>query len=136
MSAEQRGFLDTSVLLYLLSFGAQKTVLAKKLLLTGPVVSVQVLSEFTSVARRKSNFSWEEIDEVLGAVQSICRVEPLTLDTYRAARRFAERYQVEWYDALIVASAVLADCRTLCAEDFQRGKVFDRTLKVVNPFLS
>ncbi len=47
----------------------------------------------------------------------------------------AERYQLAWYDALIAASAMLADCTTLYSEDFQHGLVIEKKLKVVNPFV-
>ncbi len=63
-------------------------------------------------------------------------MEPLTVETYREARRLAERYQLSWYDALIVASAMLADCMKLYSEDFQHGQLIDKKLKVVDPFSS
>jgi predicted nucleic acid-binding protein len=46
-------FLDTNVLLYLLSKDAAKADRAEALLATGGIVSVQVLNEFASVATRK-----------------------------------------------------------------------------------
>jgi len=50
-------FLDTNVLLYLLSGDAAKADRAEKLIAAGGVVSVQVLNEFTSVASRKLGMS-------------------------------------------------------------------------------
>jgi predicted nucleic acid-binding protein len=58
----------------------------------------------------------------------------LTLDTYDCARRYAERYRMRWYDAMIAASASLAGCTKLYSEDFQHGQAIDRKLEVVNPF--
>ena len=127
-------FLDTNVVVYLLSGDAAKADRAEALIDSKAVVSVQVLSEFTSVARRKSRLEWTEIDEILGTLRAACRVESLTLDTYDRARQLAERYALSWYDALIAASALLADCTILYSEDFQHGLVLDRKLKVVNPF--
>lgn len=134
MTRANSAFLDTNVVVYLLSGDAAKADRAEALIDSKAVVSVQVLSEFTSVARRKSKLKWTEIDEILGTLRAVCRVEPLTLDTYDRARQLAERYALSWYDALIAASALLADCTILYSEDFQHGLVFDRKLKVVNPF--
>jgi len=42
-------------------------------------------------------------------------------------------YRISWYDALIVAAAVQADCAVLYSEDFQDGQDFGQT-RVKNPF--
>ncbi len=126
-------FFDTSVLLYLLSAETKKADRAEQLLAAGGVVSVQVLSEFTSVARRKLDMSWEEISETLGAIRELCRVEPLTTQIFDSAFQLARRYELSWYDAMIVAAAQAAECRTLYTEDMHSGLTVDR-LKLVNPF--
>ena len=56
-------FLDTNVLLYLLSRDAAKADRAEALVVAGGVISVQVLNEFASVASRKLEMSWAEIRE-------------------------------------------------------------------------
>jgi predicted nucleic acid-binding protein len=128
-------FLDTNVLLYLLSSHTKKADRAEALLASSAVVSVQVLSEFTAVARRKLELAWEEIDEVLGIVRDVCKVEPVTTETHDLARVLAGRYRLSWYDATIAASATEAGCATLCSEGFQHGFVIGRKLKVINPFV-
>ena len=44
-----------------------------------------------------------------------------------------DRWQISWWDALSVASALAQDCRTLLTEDLQAGLQIDN-LRVVNPF--
>jgi predicted nucleic acid-binding protein len=65
------------------------------------------------------------------------QTEVLSLDepTIDRAATVAIRYQLSHWDALIVASALLAGCATLYSEDLQHGQVFDEQLTVVNPFL-
>ncbi len=135
MSAQRRTFVDTNVLMYLLSADSHKADRAEKLIASNTIVSVQVLSAFTSVARRKLKLNWKEIDEILATIREVCSVEPLTVDTYDRARTLAERYRLAWYDALIAASALLAGCAALYSEDFQHGFAIDKKLKVVNPFV-
>jgi predicted nucleic acid-binding protein len=52
---------DTSVLLYTLSDDVMKCGIVRRLLADGGCISVQVLNEFVSVARRKLNMDWDEI---------------------------------------------------------------------------
>lgn len=134
MSGRRLQFLDTNVLLYLLSADSAKADRAEKLMTSNTIVSVQVLSEFTAVARRKLGLNWSEIDEILATICEVCSVEPLTLDTYDRARMLAERYRLPWYDAMIAASAMLAGCTALYSEDFH-GFAIDKKLKVFNPFI-
>lgn len=132
MSAEI--FLDTNVLIYLLSADTTKADRAESIVRDGAIISVQVLNEFTAVAHRKWKLNWQEIDEVLHAVQASCAVEPLTVDGHTQGRRLAERYGFAVYDAMIVSSALDAGCTTLYAEDMQDGMRVWNRLILRNPF--
>ncbi|MDO9092190.1 MAG: PIN domain-containing protein [Rubrivivax sp.] len=127
-------FFDTNVLLYLLSADAAKADRAEELLAGGGTVSVQVLNEFASVASRKLHMPWDEIREVLAQVRVVCVVEPMGLETHDAALRVAQRYGLSIYDALIVAAALLAGCKTLQSEDMQDGQLIEGKLTIRNPF--
>ncbi|HSM23014.1 MAG TPA: PIN domain-containing protein [Rubrivivax sp.] len=127
-------FFDTNVLLYLVSADARKADVAEALLANGGHVSVQVLNEFASVARRKAGLSWSEIGELLDHVRQVCTVHPLTVDVHDVARGLAERYRLAFYDALIVASAVKAGCAVLLSEDLQGGQRFAGGVRVRDPF--
>lgn len=128
-------FVDTNVLLYLLSADDAKADRAEALVGGGALISVQVLNELTNVARRKLAMSWEEIDELAQAIRASCPVEPLTVETHDTGRRLAQRYGLSIYDAMIAASALLGNCRSLFSEDMHHGLVIDRRLRVCNPFL-
>jgi predicted nucleic acid-binding protein len=52
-------FLDTCILLYALAQKDRREAVARKLLAEGGKISVQVLNEFASVARRKFRLSLE-----------------------------------------------------------------------------
>jgi predicted nucleic acid-binding protein len=93
-----------------------------------------VLNEFASVASRKFKMSWVEIQDVLAQVRVACSVEPVTMATHDRALALVKRHQLSWYDALIVASALIAECDTLYSEDIQDGKVIERRLTIRNPF--
>jgi len=132
MSGADR-FLDTNVLLYLLSADAAKADRAEAALAEGGVVSVQVLNEFASVASRKLGMSIAETREALAVVRALCRTVPLTEATHDKGLEIAERYGLAVYDAMIVAAALLAGCDTLYSEDLQDGQWLDGRLTVRNP---
>jgi len=127
-------FLDTNVLLYLLSEDAEKADRVEEMLLHPNVISVQVLNEFAAVARRKLALSFEEVREVLDTIRAACGVEPLTVETHDRGLEVAERLGLSIYDAMIVASALKAGCKTLYSEDLQHQQLISRQLRVVNPF--
>ena len=134
MSAADR-FFDTNVLLYLLSADPAKADRAEAALSGGGVVSVQVLNEFASVTSRKLNMPVAETRESLGVIRAVCKVVPVTEETHDKGLEIVERYGLAVYDAMIVASALLAGCGTLLSEDMQDGQMLDGRLTVSNPFL-
>jgi predicted nucleic acid-binding protein len=132
--SDAEAFFDTSVLLYLLSAETGKADRAEELLEQSGVISVQVLNEFTVVGTRKLGLSFAEVREVLGTIRTVCDTQPLTVEHHDKATEIAERYGFSFYDSVIVASALLAGCRTLYSEDLQHRQVIDKRLTVINPF--
>jgi predicted nucleic acid-binding protein len=127
-------FFDTSVLLYLLSSDAAKSDRVETLLADRGTTSVQVLNEFAAVAIRKLKMPLPEVREVLDTIRAVCEVEPVTIETHDRALAIVERYGFSLYDSLLIAAALITDCRVLYSEDLQHGQLIDRRLRVVNPF--
>jgi len=130
-----KAFFDTNVLVYVVGQKDERTATAEVLVANGGVVSVQVLNELASVSRRKLEMSWEEISDALAAIRVLCPSPvPLTIDTHDTGVRIAAKYGFQFYDALIAAAALEAECTTLYSEDFQDGQVIEGRLTVRNPF--
>jgi predicted nucleic acid-binding protein len=129
-----RAFLDSNVVIYAFSDDPRNAA-AEALLGKGCEISVQVLNEFVNVARRKLGFSWAEITDAVEAITTLCRtVHPLGLATHRTAVHLAAQYGFAFYDALIIAVALQADCTVLHSEDLQHGLVVEGRLRIENPF--
>jgi len=126
-------FLDSNVVLYLLSADARKADKAEALLAQQPCISVQVLNEVTSVCRRKLGMPWPEVQDLLLAVKASCMVLPLTVDTHAQAVSIAQQHQLSFYDAHIVAAAIQSGASTLMSEDMHEGLVVG-PIKIQNPF--
>jgi predicted nucleic acid-binding protein len=130
-----RAFFDTNVLIYALAKGDPRSMRAEELLAAGGVLSVQILNEFVSVARRKILMSWSEVMEALGVIRVLCSTPlPLTVDTHEAALKIAEKHGYGIYDALVVATALEAGCETLYSEDLQDGQTINGQVTIRNPF--
>ena len=62
-------FIDTNVLIYAQGTGA-KGETARRVVLAGGVISVQVLNEFAAVLRRKLRLDWEVVADALADVRA------------------------------------------------------------------
>lgn len=130
-----KAFLDSNVLLYLLSVDSAKADRAEAIVHSGGTINIQVLNEVTNVARKKCRLSWAELDDFHSLIRSLCPVEPLTLEVHDHGRALAQRYSLSVYDAMIVAAALVAGCDTLYSEDMQHGLQVEASLRIVNPFV-
>ena len=126
-------FLDSNVLLYLLSADAGKADTAEALLAQAPTISVQVLNEITSVCLRKLKMPWPEIIDLLQAVKATCHVVPLTVETHAQAVRVAQQHHLSFSDAHIMAAAMASGAHTLMSEDMHAG-LSVLGVRIQNPF--
>src|ERR1700690_608747 len=96
-------------------------------------VSFQVLGEFYVNAVRKQPAAREE---ARAEVRDLLVWNPVVTDAALLERgwKLQDRYQLSYWDALIVAAARTALCRYLLTEDLQAGQELDG-IEVVNPFL-
>lgn len=127
-------FVDSNVLLYLLSGEAARADAAERVVARSPRLSVQVLNEVVQVALRKFGMPMAEVRAFSRSLRRVCEVAPLSVAMHERALGLVERSKLPWYDALIVSAALECGCRTLWSEDFQDGQVFGGSLTVRNPF--
>ena len=95
-------------------------------------ISFQVLEEFYAKVTRK----WPDVrQDARSEVRDLLAWRPVAVDgvIIEHAWKIQDRYQLSFWDALIVAAAKSASCRYLLTEDFQVGQDLDGLL-VVNPF--
>ncbi len=99
-------------------------------------LSFQVLLEFYAVTTRKLRVGLTP-EEARLDIRDLLSWKPILTDAQiiEEAWRLQDRFQLVWWDSLIVAAAKSSDCRYLLSEDFQEGMELGG-LKVVNPFLN
>lgn len=129
-----RRFFDTNILVYAF-LDIDKRDMALSLLAEGGVISVQVINEFTNAARKKRGRTWSEIAAAIAVIRAhFDNIALVTLDTHQAALDLASQHGLNFYDALIIATAIEADCDILFSEDMQHDRSFGKLI-IRNPFL-
>lgn len=129
-----KAFIDTNVVIYALGPNSAKTSRAAALLADSPTISTQVLSETANVALKKLALPLSETDKLLAMLEAVCQVEIVTPSTMYLALDIAERYGFSWYDSLIIATALKAECTLLYSEDLHHSQVIEGKLAIINPF--
>jgi predicted nucleic acid-binding protein len=124
-----RFFLDTNIFVY--SFDAsspKKATESRKLIRTaiatgGGVVSYQVVQEFFNVALRRFSKPMSSVDaeQYLSTTFRPLLSVHSSQALYGDALRIGARFQLPWYDSLIVASAIEGQCGVLYSEE-EQGK--------------
>jgi predicted nucleic acid-binding protein len=100
----------------------------------GGRLSVQVLQEFYVTVTRKLDPGLS-VDEAREDVRDLAAWRPLRIEEaiLDSAWRFEDRFELSFWDSLIVAAAHAAACETLLTEDLQHDLVIDG-LRVADPF--
>jgi len=130
-----RAFFDTNVLVYALAKNDARKPGAQELVSAGGMISVQILNEFTSVARKKLSLTWAEVKEAIEAFLVLCPDPlPITVELHETAREIAETHRYGIYDGLVIAAALEAGCPILYSEDLQDGQRIGGQLTIRNPF--
>jgi predicted nucleic acid-binding protein len=123
-----RVFVDTTVFVYARESGdPAKQASAREWLellwrgLRGRT-SIQVLNEYYAVITQQARFEVSR-DEAWSDVSELLEWKPQEVDREIFTRAFEiqSRYQLNWWDCLIVASAQAQDCILLLTEDLQDG---------------
>src|SRR5277367_3065312 len=125
-------FLDTNVFVYTFDLqDARKSKQAENLiadaLRTGlGVISYQVAQEFVAVARKqfKTAMNDHQIERYWHATLKPLLAVNSSPGLFNRALDLVRRDQLSWYDSLIVAAAIQADCKILYSEDMQHGRRF------------
>jgi len=134
-------FVDTNVLVYAHDLDAgEKCETARSLLRElwssrSGVISTQVLQEFyVNVTRKIARpISFPEARGVLDAYAA-WQVESILSPDILRASEVQERYQLSFWDALIVVAAVKGGAEALLTEDLQAGQLIEG-VRVTQPFL-
>ncbi len=134
-----RIFVDTNILVYAHDISAgEKHAKAKNLIQElwqskAGCLSIQVMQEFYVIVTQKVVVPMDRSTarEILRNLSFWHVHEPGSEDVI-AAIDLQERFQVSFWDAMIIQSALCLDCSLVWSEDLNPGQLFDR-VRLANP---
>ena len=135
-----KAFLDTNILVYAYDqHEPRKQSIAQNLITDGIeqenlLVSVQVLGEFFNVVTRHipQPMTSDQAQEIISII-SYLPVQEIDLAMVNRAIDIHKRYQISYWDALIVSAAERAGCTLILSEDLNAGQAY-HDIVVRNPF--
>jgi len=74
------------------------------------------------------------VENVILEIDNIISIVSFNTTTQIKAVRLKEKYKLQFYDALIIATAIENKCTTLYSEDMHHNQIIEETLKIVNPY--
>ena len=135
-------FVDTNILIY--SFDSCQTekqdkarsLIARAMEQGTGIISYQVIQEFLNVATQKfvRPLTYSDAQRYLNIVlEPLCEVFS-SMELFHQALEIMDKWRYSFFDSLIIASALQADCGILYTEDMQHNQKI-RSLTIKNPFL-
>ena len=133
-------FVDSNVLIYAYDVtGGVKHEQAKALLASlwesrYGCLSIQVLQEFyVTVTRKVARPLAGEVAAEIVADLAAWRVHAPIVEDVKQAIATHRRYEISFWDAMVIRSAAQLGCRMLWSEDLNSGQVYEG-VRVMNPF--
>ncbi len=134
-------FVDTNVLVYALdidalhkqpvAFGLIADLIAANCLVLSPQVLIETVA---ALSKRRLPFSTGEIRDYLERYRD-CQLVTPDFAMIRRALDARARYQLSWWDSLIVAAAERGSCKVIYSEDLNHGQSYFG-IAVHNPFFT
>ncbi len=133
-------FVDTNVLIYAhdrsagLKYGRAKALLQQLWEQGTGCLSIQVLQEFyVNVTRKVAHPLPPEAAAQIITDLSAWNVHHPAVSDILYAIRLQARFQISFWDAMIIASAQQLGCAIIWSEDLNPGQSYDQ-VRVLNPF--
>ena len=132
-----RAFIDTNIILYSYSkTELEKSEIANNLIFDAKsIISNQVTNETINILYKKYNLNSQQIEDVILELDDNFEICNFTLKTQVKALRIKEKYKYQYYDSLIIATALERGCSILYSEDMQHNQNIENKLIIINPFM-
>jgi predicted nucleic acid-binding protein len=127
-------FLDSNILVYLMDKDLVKREIVLAFVSKKYIISTQVVAENVNACMRSLKLSKEKSYNHGIELLEKFNVVLLNPSTFHSAFKISNKYQLSWWDSLIVSSALENNCEILYSEDMQDGLVIESKLTIINPF--
>jgi len=133
-----RATVDTNILIYAVDIDAgSKHVLAARVVEIlsehKSVLPLQCLSEFYQATTKKHTLEAADAASLVQQFHASMEVIPSTVEDLMSAMQIHQQHSVQFFDALLIATARRAGCHTFFTEDMQDGRSFEG-ITIRSPF--
>lgn len=136
-SEYSRVFLDTNVLIY--AYSSTEPEKKEKVLAIleneNVFLSTQVINEFIWVMNRKYDIPLSSLEIITNSLFELYGMAFIGKQTINKAIGFSKDLKYSYWDSLMLAAALEADCGILYSEDMQHGQNIEDRLEIRTPFL-
>ena len=136
-------FIDTNIWVYLLlntntepnkkHYIAQQ-LLEKELVESRVCTSVQAINELYWTLIKKYKIDESTIKEKTDSIIQIVDVFSLTVNIYNKSFLLREKYNISFWDSLMIGSAIENEADIFYSEDMAHEQIISNQLKIFNPF--
>ena len=131
-------FLDTNIIIYCYSNSEiEKQNICRRLFENHNELNIskQVVNEITNILFKKFKLTSFDIKNTIQQVSNIVFTCVFNFDTQIKAIELKDKYNLQYYDALIIATALENHCNIIFSEDMQHNQVIENKLIIINPFI-
>jgi len=120
-------FIDSNICLYLISEDLYKNFLHQY---------TSTIRKYQCTYQKFKQLSIDDINKHIDLLVKYNSVATIQSSDIKNAIQIKAKYQLQWYDSLIIATALQAQCKILYTEDMQHNLVVNNTLTIINPFVN
>lgn len=132
---DKRVFYDSNILIYLVDNDYERKKKVSSILIDDySYISTQVVNENISICIKKLKLSKEEAFNHGKFLLNKFNLIIIDKKIINKAFDVSMKYRYNYWDCLIIASALENNCDILFSEDMQHNQVIENKLKIVNPF--
>ena len=134
-------FIDTNILVYasvIDNSNSQKRIKALEFISqieSKIIISTQVINEFY-VSLLKNKVSENEIQKKIMELLIKTEVSTITMKTILEGWELRKKYNLSYWDSLIISSALENECTILYSEDLQNNMKIKNKLVIRNPLIN
>ena len=131
-------FLDTNIVIYSYSEDEpEKQEIANDILEqynNQIIISNQVINELSNTLFRKFKLNADEVRETVLELNDNFPIVNFNLQTQLKGIELKGKYKLQFYDSMILATALENGCNIVFSEDMQHNQVIENRLTIINPF--
>lgn len=131
-------FLDTNIVIYSYSEDEpKKQEIANDILeeySNQIIISNQVINELSNTLFRKFKLDANQVRAVVLELNDNFPIVNFNLETQLKGIEIKEKYKLQFYDSMILATALENGCNIVYSEDMQHGQIIENSLTIINPF--